>query len=191
MRSAPHKKRESGLFKEVWRAYNELVDFCREIAPLQSGRGVKVTRTSNGTLLQADIPEVSGGSGVVKQFLVKSVQDDYITCVEFDGTNETGGSVLVAKPFNLRRTGWHGVTVNYTLEGYPSSPGTLAITYSMTSAVYRTATIGSSVEHQVIIPRYVPNKSVIFASQSENETGVDAAEWQDLNVDGRAWAMVL
>jgi hypothetical protein len=131
----------------------------------------------------------AGESGLVKQFRVKSVQNDHLVCREFDGTTEGLVDVLVTKPFDLRRTGWHGQAVVYVLEPFPASPGTLTITYSFVSPVYRIATATNGVvEHQIIIPRYLPNRSIVFACKSENGTGVSGVEWIDLNDEGRAWS---
>lgn len=171
MRSAPNKKRETGLFKEVWVAYNNLVDFCREIAPQQSGsHGVMVDRKSNGTSFK--ISSVERSNTELKMFIVKSVHDDYITCRNWDGEHEGISDIKIAKPFELRKTGWHGVTVTYTLE---TTGATRPVTYSYLSSVYRTATSGSTVEWEAIRPPYVPNKSVIYAAKSTNGTGVTDA----------------
>ncbi len=194
--TAPRKRAEVGLFREVWKETNRLLDYIREISPT-TGRGVRVSRTLNNTLFTADIPRVEPGEpGVVKQFIVRTIEADYLGCEEWDGTNATGSAVFVAKPFNLRKNPWNGLTQNYTIEPYPSSPGSLQVIYSFPSAsvhTYRIASVVvgnvSTAEHQVVIPRWIPNVSVIFASASENGTGVGvAAEWQDLNADGRAWA---
>lgn len=189
------KMPERGLFGPVWVEYNRMVDHIREMSVV-GGRNIRLTRTLNGSLILAEAVKkgAPGDPGVVKQYRVKEVFDDYLRCREFDGTTEDANDVQVAKPFNLRRTGWHGVSVLYTLETYPGSPGTMTISYDYVSAVYRKATVssggGSLIEHQVIRPIYVPDRSVIFATQSENGTGT-AQEWIDANFDGRAWARVI
>ena len=186
MRSAPRKKRETGFFKEVWVAQNEIVDFIREIAPQQSGsQGVLVDRKSNGTSFKV-IPSVQQtGNARVVRMRVTSVQNDYLVCTNL----EDGGSVNVAKPFNLRSASWNGETITYTLEPYPNAPATLAIAYAQITATYRTATIGGYVEHQVIRPQYKLAFSEIFAAACDS-TGVSGCEWVDINADGRAWTMV-
>ncbi len=191
MNTPPRKEVERGLYAPVWKKINQMLDYMREIS-VTGGRGVRVDRKVNGTFLTADIPRVEeGGTGVVKQFLVKAMHDDYLTCREHDGVNETGENVNVAKPFNLRRTGWHGQTVIYTSESYPINPGIITISYTYFEDTYRRAsqTVGGvvSVEHQVVRPFWVIDRSLIFASQSENGTGVDGADWQDINADARAW----
>jgi hypothetical protein len=188
MRSAPKKRRESGALKEVWQAFNELVDFTRETAPMPSiGSGVTVTRTSNGTLYKVS-PCDTVAASPVNRYLVTSVANDHLVCRLMSGSSTTGEDVLIAKPNDLRRTGWHGQIVQYTIE---TTGLTRNVSYSFVSAVYRTATSGTTVENQVIRPPYVANRSVIFAVESDNGTGVDLApDLIDLNTDGRAFAKI-
>jgi hypothetical protein len=186
MRSAPQRKRETGLFKEVWVAYNNLVEFCREIAPIQSGnQGVQVERKSNGTSFRVSPANQATGNARVVRMRVTSVLDDKLVCTNL----EDGQSVNVAKDFNLRKTGWHGQTIVYTLEPYPNAPATLTVSYDMPTATYRRATIGGYVEHQVIRPIFKLGLSEIFAAACE-DTGVSGCDWVDINADARAWTMV-
>lgn len=151
---------------------------------------IKVEQTTRGQVLTA-IDRRGHGGGIasfVRQFRLKSVANDHLVCRTFDGTTEGDSDILIAKPFDLRRTGWHGVTVTYALE---SVLGTSAsVTYDYQTAVYRIATSGSVVEHQGIRPFYVADRSIIFATQPDNGAGVAGIEWIDLNADGRAWAKI-
>ena len=148
---------------------------------------VKVEQTSRGQMLTAVIGSGVGGSSV-KQFKLVSVQDDYLTCHDWDGTTEGAEDILIAKVFENRKTGWHGLTVTYTLET-PLGGGTRAITYTQITPTYRTAVYGGITEHQAIRPFYVPGKSIIFASQSRNGTGVSAAnKW--IEQTSRAYAKI-
>jgi len=181
---------EVGLHRKVWQQFNRLLDYIDEISPRQ-GFGIRLSRTPNGTMITATPGESDPGEpGQAKQCRVKQVLNDYLVCAEFDGSSE-GAQILVAKPYDLRSTGWNGITVVYTL--YPS--GTISISYNYLSPFYRTASnqVGTSITHedQHIVPYYVPDKSVIYAMQSVNGTGVSSAdEWIDVNTDGRAWARV-
>jgi len=196
MQPLPRKRSESGPFGEIWKAFNELVDYQRSSAPT-NGRGIRITRSMNGAVFSADeVPPVQdSGPVAVKRYLVISVQNDYLVCREMEGASPTGPSINVAKPYDLRRTGWDGVTVTYTIAPYPGAPATRAIGYAYDSPILRRAniTIGasSSTEYQEIIPYYVPNRSQIFALEPENDTGVASVTWQDLNTDGRAWAKAI
>lgn len=195
MDTPPQKMRESGWLKEVWVAFNRLNDFCRSIAPVQSGsQGVIVARTSNGTQLKIDRGLKSVG-GELKRFRLVSVQNDYYICNPFEGEeNEVGTEeVNIAKYEELRHTGWHGQTIVYSFPSFPESPGQLAVAYTFLGPDYRTALFqassGSVTEYQMIHPILRPAHSVILASKSENGTGVsDANEW--IEVSSRAWAKV-
>jgi hypothetical protein len=207
MDNSPHKKNETGFFKEVWKAHNSLVEYCRSIAVSQAGsRGVVVHRTVNGTILNVDRkasdPPVPT---VVDRYIVGIIEDDYLKCQKLnnDGTIASvvdGDNQIVytkiAKPFNLRKTGWHLLTVQYYNDENPTLLG-VQIHYTYTSVVMRVARIGgptsTDIEQQVIRPSYIPNKSIIFATKVENKTGVSLVDSDliDINADGRAWASVL
>lgn len=129
----------------------------------------------------ADAPDFQGGGGGgVQMYRVKSVQGDYLTCRTWDGTTEGGSDVYVAKSYKLRTSIGSAV-----IDGVP-------VTYSYPSNVERTATISTSNESQVIVPRYLPNDIIFVASA--NATGVSVSgtplKLIDLNADGRAWAKV-
>ena len=180
MRSPPIKKRETGLFKEVWRAYNDLIDFARELAVSPNSRGISVSRTSNGTLLRIE-PDKGVPNLMVKRMRVEAVHNDYIVCREWDGVT-LGQSFSVAKPFRLRRTPFDGVAITY-------DDGTV-ISYQYSSSFQRVATSGALVETQVITPEFNIGFDEIHALKLEDETGVAGADWLDLNTDGRAWAQI-
>lgn len=174
---------------------NKLLDYvisCRIV----EGVGYRVNQTTRGVMLeiQPAVPSQPGEAGVIKQFRVKSVSYDYLVCREFDGTTEGSTDIWVAKQPNLRRTGWDGVTVTYPLEDYPGRPASSAsITYSYIAPTYRTATVTAGaaaiVEHQVVTPRYTIDAFSIFASQSENGTGVTGADWVELSP--RSWSRIV
>ena len=131
-----------------------------------------VTDSGSGT---ATVSFVSGG---VAQYRIKSVQGDYCTCRTWDGTTEGSTDVYVAKPYKLRNS-----ITSATIDG-------VSVSYSYTSTVARTATISSTDEDQVIVPRYLSN-DLIYAVTS-NYTGVSVSGTPltliDINADGRAWA---
>lgn len=53
MNQAPRKQSETGLFAEVWKEYNRLLDYIREISP-KSGFGIRTNRSMNGTTIAVD-----------------------------------------------------------------------------------------------------------------------------------------
>ena len=114
------------------------------------------------------------------------------------GDTLTSGSIAVARPPRLRRSDWDGKTIN-------------GITYTYTDANEReaVATIDAVTvtETQVIVPPYIDGGSqddpyIIFAARAE-DTGLSYTTsdpdtggsktvrvvWQDINADGRAWAV--
>lgn len=167
------------------RAFNELREFSVATQP-RGGLGIMVRETSQGTILRSAAQAVvSAAGGTVKRFLVTSHADDWLIGSEIDG-DLTG--VKIAKPYNLRKTGWHGVTVNYSFLGVAYA---IAYAYSGAFVGYRAATINTtSTENQAIIPLYVANRTQVFAASVDNDTGVADADWIDLNADGRAWCRV-
>ena len=179
---------------------NPIVDWCKKIArcirerSLIAGPGIRLAYTARGTVVEATAIGAPGKSQPVslKRFLVISVQNDHLVCKELSGVSAIGPDINVAKPYDLRRTGWDGITVTYAVAPYPGAPATRNILYSYDTPILRRAAITlaglSTTEYQEIIPYYVPNKSQIFAVEPENDTGVAVATWQDLNTDGRAWA---
>lgn len=187
---------ERGRYAAFCREINRLKDAVRMLQPVAS-ENILTGVTSIGTYREA-LPSVGkpGVAATGKGYRVKQVLDDYLRCREFDGTTEGSSDILIAKPFNLRKTGWDGVTVQYAMEPFPGAPLTLSILYSYVTATYRQASITAGgltgTEHEVIIPRYVPDFSVIFGLQIENGTGVAAAaDIIDENTDGRAWGRVV
>jgi hypothetical protein len=114
---------------------------------------------------------------------VQSVGNDHLVCRIWDGATSGTLDIPVAKPPELRRTGWHGATLD-------------GITYTYSSGYQRSATDGVDTEDQVIGPPYtVSGGSVeILALRPALGTGGlgvtfnDAAvEWIDLNLAARRW----
>lgn len=118
--------------------------------------------------------------GAILQFRIVTVQDDHLVCNTWDGTAAGSGAVLIAKPYLLRRTPFHGKTRD-------------GITYSYAAAQSRTATLGADSENQVVVPNYVAG-DVIYAADVASKGGAGVAvdgrtvRLLDMNVDGRAWA---
>ena len=99
----------------------------------------------------------------------------------------TEPTVFIAKPYLLRRTPFDGLTRN-------------DITYAYDSDTQRVATdADDDTETQQVVPSYVAGDVVFAVRDFSGGTGAwtaptnaDPVEvvWQDLNVDGRAWAKV-
>jgi len=129
--------------------------------------GATVTDDGSGIVTVA-------ASGLLQMYRLKSVQGDYITCRTWDGTTEGGSDVYLAKPMKLRNS----ITAA-TISG-------ASVTYSYTNTVTRVATISSTDETQVVVPRYLTDDLVF--GMTCNATGVSGKNILDINADGRAWA---
>lgn len=112
----------------------------------------------------------------IKRVKVKAVDTNVLTCIALtDAGNETGPEFLVAKPWELRRSTFHGQTIN-------------SVTYTGLTAQRRSGTNGTTTETQGIVPEYVTNFSRILIGRIPNEEANLGALATDLNEGGRAWA---
>ena len=126
---------------------------------------------------------VSSGGVTLHRLRVKNFSDfpDSLLCVTWDGETEGADEFHVAKPFGLRRTPFHGQTVD-------------GITYTFSGMIRRTASkSGIPSETQVIIPGYFVDGELYAASGLAGASGVDVAgvgvtDFMDVNIDARAWA---
>lgn len=80
-------------------------------------------------------------SGGVSMYRVKTVYDDYLKCRSWDGTTEGSTDVYVAKPWELRKSSFHNLTID-------------GVTYVSTGTQSRTATKAPWIEQQIIFPSY-------------------------------------
>lgn len=149
-----------------------------------AGEGILLSYTQQGTRIQINQKRLSSEPSEIKQFIVKSVNADTLTCHEYDGTTEGNSDITVAKPWRLRRTPFDGQTIVFTDE----NGSNYSATYVYSSNVSRQVTIGSVIENQVVIPRFKIDFDIIFADQPSNGTGLTDVIWCDTNRDGRAWA---
>lgn len=121
----------------------------------------------------------------VRRFKIIDVKHDYLQCVFWNGVKE-GRVAYVAKPFLLRAS---------ALER-EFSGGTLEFSNITTSGGERTATLGATVENQVVVPEYFAGDEITAIRNVKGKTGVTREEagetkdieWLDLNLDARAWA---
>ena len=147
--------------------------------------GGTVRRFGNSVCIE--VPGPRGGGDGVYRFRLKAVYHDYLECKQLDGTTFAPEvTVKVAKPYNLRKTPFHGKTIN-------------GITYTYTGTQSRTKTREGATENQVITPAYqvaVPgyDGDEIYACKPSGGTGVKIDDedviWLDINNAGRAWAKV-
>lgn len=131
---------------------------------------------------------VGGGGVQVQQMLVTQVQDDYLVCRTWNGTDEGATDINVARPPLQRRTRFDGKT-------------RLGIDYTYTTPVDRVGQAGAVQETQLLIGRYAlgratdqdETRDIIYAiGPIQGGTSVtvdgDPVTWLQLNIDGRAMA---
>lgn len=186
MRPPPRKEPETGIFRDVWKKLNEVIDYAREIAPV-SGRGIKVDRTMNGALFSADIESAPSPSRI-QQFRLKEVGTNWLRCRSWNGTTEGATNIYIARALTHRQSVFDGQSISFSSDG-----DAFTASYVYSSATKRVKTISGVAETQVIIPLYKVDFDVIYASECQQSTGLlDPANAPivlvDLNTDGRAWA---
>lgn len=148
------------------------------------GTGYRVRQLTQGVILE--ISRIPGGAASSAQvFRYVSGGPDYFNAHSFDGSKEGTHIVQIAKPYKLRNSNLSevidGVTVNYS--AYDNTAQT------------RVATSSSATETHVIVPRYLVGDLIwAIAPDVLGDDGVDlvgsTAALLDLNIDGRAWAVV-
>lgn len=129
------------------------------------------------------IIELMGGSGI-SQFRIVDFTSypDSVTAKTWDGATLGAAAIQIAKPFLVRRTPFHGKTVD-------------GKTYIYTSNIKRDVTLGTGqIERQVIVPAYWSGQTIYAARGIVG--GTDATylkagvptkiEWLELN-DARAF----
>ena len=169
-------------------AHNNFVALAKARQPMR-GNGTNVRSGPFGQSITVPAAGVSRSGATLKMFNVVSVQGDFITCNEGDGS---GGfidvPVYVAKPPNLRASVSEGVVAGYDL----IYDWGLDVTGQ---GLVRTATdTDGNNEIQVIRPQYGDTltplggspSAVIFAILSKNGTGVP-----DVDNTGAFWIEVL
>jgi hypothetical protein len=194
----PGRIAETGPFKSVWRRINEIRDFCVAISPVE-GNGVRVRETSYGSIISTEKQKSVAGGTTISQYRVEGIYDDYLTCKKYSSGSVSGSVMKIAKPWDLQKTPWHGYTLVFAHEVTGTQ---ITLTFNYNNGYWRTVSrkIGASTsivtEDQVIIPRYVIGKSVIYASDVEEtltiaDTTAGEVTKIDLNVSGRAWTRII
>jgi hypothetical protein len=172
---------------------NKLLAFCRE-SRVVAGAGYLVSHTTRGTVLE--ITGGKGGGSRVQQFRLVSIQNDFYTCVSWDGTTAGTQEIYIARPFEHRVSNFNGRTIDYSSDG-----DSFSASYSYESATKRTKTIGSTVETQVLYPLFKTGFTEIYAMEvgfpitvgashtpltDPNDDPITLLEWQS----ERAWTKI-
>lgn len=129
-------------------------------------------------------------TGTIEPFRIMFVREDWVYATRL----RTGeDDVKVAKPYSLRRTPWSGTTVRIV---YLNILVTYAYDPMLITSDKRTATIQATGEEftEIVIPQYRPGTGEIMLAA---HVGLDPmispewdVQWADLNVAGRAWAVM-
>lgn len=129
---------------------------------------------------RAEMPMLSGDGTVGFACKVTAVHDDTLTCVLWDGSATSGPVFSVAKPIELRRSTWDGVTE-------------IGVTFAMISGnpQERTASAVAGTEVHQIFPLYAIH-SIIRVIYLANGAGLNDENgspifFEDLNTAPRAW----
>jgi len=143
------------------------------------------------------------------QFRVKTINDDFLDCVVWDGITE-GQTIEVAKPFLLRKTPIDfsasaiaqdkllglepGTSDGYT-RTLPNGRENKYIYLNVQKRKAENVADSTETEIQVIVPAYVEDdliycvKGIRGGIDTKNDDTVESALfWMDMNNDGRAWA---
>jgi len=192
--NVPRKQRETGLYGPVWTELNKVIDVLRSLVP-KGGRGIRITSGVNGSTYSVEAERAKAFQ--VQQYILVSIQNDFYTCYEWDGTTAGTTEIYIARPFEHRVSNFNGRTIDYSSDG-----DVFSATYSYTSATKRTKTISGTAETQVLIPLFKAAFHIIYAIETDSTFTVGPSNTPltdpndepitllDLNLDGRAWCKV-
>lgn len=166
------RSKKVSWFRAVWRSIRE-----RSII---AGTGIHIDYTLDGARVSlARQRRVSGGTGGTGAIVKATVRADPMENDDKLKVTIDGSSTEIALPYLLRKTPFDGNTRN-------------GVTYEYLNNGLRDAELqaDSYTERQTIVPLYVQNDIVYCQDIGEGVTGVTGADYIDLNLDGRAWALV-
>lgn len=140
---------------------------------------------TGGIVLLEDHPEdtvitryvrIGGAATAPNRYKIVSVGNDVLLCHTWDGTTEGADSIIIAKPYLLRRTPFHGQTRN-------------GVTYSYTNAYTRTASKSGEDNITEIITTSYQAGDIIRAIPGPTDVTYEdeVVMLEDANNDGRDW----
>lgn len=179
MNESIQKIKEGEDSRRNWRTINKTIDRLATLrtAGQQSGQGIAELRKPR--------KDASGGS--VSTYRIVSVESDHYVCHTWDEATLTEGSseVLIARPWEHRNSILSEEIAGTTYD------------YTYTTTTERESDDGSTTETQVIVPYIIlhedgDNPTVICAIECNTGVEVEGSPVTllDINVAGRAWAMV-
>jgi len=149
----------------------------RVIRKVDHTRQAGVTSTPHGISTYdgpADGFSNKRSSRPLKRFRIKTVNNDTLTCVTWDGTLEGAENIEVAKPWKLQ----------HVLSNYGS-----ITTISSVSSTEITVGDGTTSETWVVTPSYEVDDEIYADSNVSGGVYHATARYIDVNIDGRAWAV--
>lgn len=172
---------------------NKFLRKCRA-AEIVDSEDIVVSESTHGTTLRIRKP-VGGSGSAIRQYRIKSVENDFYTCRTWNGSTEGTTDVFIARPFQHRVSDFNGRSIAYSSDG-----DSFTASFAYDSPTKRTKTINGTAETQVIIPYFKNDFDIIYAVTVSEPIKVGASFTSltdpnenpvtllDLNVDGRAWA---
>lgn len=170
---------------------NWLVDALNKLLNLivKPGNKNELIVSDSNAILTLNLNASTSGVSRVSTYRVVSVESDHYVCHAWDETTLTEGvtEVMVARPWEHRNSILSEVIAATTYD------------YTYTNTTTRESDDGVTVETQVIVPYILvtdetqPNPTVICAVTANTGVEVESVPvtLQDINVAGRAWAMVV
>ncbi|MGE4157700.1 MAG: hypothetical protein AB7F75_01230 [Planctomycetota bacterium] len=139
----------------------------------------RILYKESGTGLKWGLVEFPSTPPLVRRFRVQSDHGDHIKCKGLTGGTLDAEMTDIAKNFLCRRTPFDGQV-------------RAGVSYAYVNDSKRTATQGAETETQVIVPSFVSGDEILAMGSIPGGTNVMVSGvellWQDLNLDGRAWA---
>lgn len=137
-------------------------------------------RTDNTTLGKVSVPpRMRRGSPLsIGLFKLKSVEDDYLVCREWDGENEGSDDIYIAKNPEIRCSleakEIYGVENTYTYEVDPADPDELN--------KIRTATDGSTTEEQRVVPPWTLDELIYGIGPMDTDLVIEGETEEDPDI---------
>ena len=139
-----------------------------------------INRQNSGVATPRQLPNAADLQNLIQmgRFRIKSIQGEYLVCVEWNGATEGTVQINIDRPFLLRTSNLAHNDATFVYTGNET----------------RTASAPAQTdETQVIVPAYVVDDEIIAVKGITRGTGAigtgnTKVVWEDLNIDARAWA---
>lgn len=165
---------------------NQIVSMV--IQRIMGGGGIEV-RAGGKDLVVVSTQQRSRPVALVTRFLVDSVGEDVLNCYALDVDDETVGDLVQVMKFqDGKRSTFDGLTIDGIAYTY---------TDTQTRHAVEVAHPGNNVD-QELIPPYVEGVTIVYVIKATNGYGANLDDdgetpvvGVDMNIDGRAWSLVV